>query len=204
MTVHIERLLCFTTILLAIVGTAFGQSDCGYSLFGQFLGNATGIGVGLDRRFKTGSSFGYSIGLAYTDMSWDNGDGYDLGSSYWDVDSKGVSIPFEINAILGERASKFEIGLGATVYLIHRSETRRKSIDIPTEETSVSNYYSYHKKGIRPNIIGSLNIGYRLQRRNGFFMKIGLSFLAGDFDVSPIDYAIIIPNLCLGYTFPRY
>ncbi len=44
-----------------------------------------------------------------------------------DVDSKGVSIPLEINAIMGKRASKFEIGLGVTAYLVHRDETYEKS-----------------------------------------------------------------------------
>ncbi len=123
-----------------------------------------------------------------------------------DVDSKGVSIPLEINAIMGKRASKFEIGLGVTAYLVHRDETYEKSgfISAGGYDMVAGWSISKYKSVFRPNIVGSINIGYRLQRKSGFFMKLGLSLLVGDLKCSPIDGVMALPNICLGYTIPHF
>lgn len=117
-----------------MVGSVFGQSDHCCNLYGQFFGPSTGIGLGFDSRFKTGGILGYSVGLAFTDISWDDSNGLDGSYSFWDVHSKGVSIPLEVNAIMGKPASKFEIGLGVTTYLVKRDEWNYKTIFFPAEE----------------------------------------------------------------------
>lgn len=201
-----KRIIISLTALIVMVGTAFGQSEHGYNLYGQFFGLSTGIGLGFDSRFKTGGILGYSAGLTFTDVSWDNSDGQDGSFASLDVHSKGISIPLEINAIMGNRASKFEIGLGFTTYLIKRNELHYKTVFFPAEEEGVWDFknYSTRKQVFRPNIIGSLNIGYRLQRKSGFFMKLGLSILIGDLKCSPIDGVVALPNICLGYTIPHF
>lgn len=109
-----KRGITLLAFLLVMAGSVFGQTDHGYNLYGQFLGTSTGIGVGLDSRFKAGGILGYSLGLAFTDISWSRDDGLDGCYASYDAESRGISIPFEINAIWGKRASKFEIGFGMT------------------------------------------------------------------------------------------
>lgn len=193
--------------------SGYGQTEHGYNLYGQFLGNSTGVGAGFDSRFKTGGILGYSAGMGFTSISWDSSDGGDVADTpgIWysslDVDSKGLVIPLEVNAIMGKRASKFEIGLGATTYLIKRNEWHYKTAFFPPEvedgEMKFQNL-SFRKKVFRPNIIGTINIGYRLQRKSGFFMKLGVSILIGDIKFSPIDGVIALPNVCVGYTIPHF
>lgn len=193
--------------------SVYGQTEHTYNIYGQFLGSSTGVGVGFDSRFKTGGILGYSAGIGFTSISWDNSDGGDVTNStgVWysslDVDSKGLVIPLEVNAIMGKRASKFEIGLGATVYLVKREEWHYKTAFFPPEaEDGEWDFQdlSTRKKVFRPNIIGTINIGYRLQRKSGFFMRLGVSILIGDIKCSPIDGVTALPNICLGYTIPHF
>ena len=191
-------------MLIFASGAMSAQENHGYNIYGQFFGSSTGVGVGIDSRFKTGGILGYSAGIGFTDMSMDNGArGF---GEYIDVDSKGLSIPVEINAIMGKRASKFEVGLGFTAYLIKRKEFHEIEELIPVDgpEGYEYRYDTYRKNVFRPNILGTLNFGYRLQRKSGFFMKIGLSILIGDFKCSPVDGIIALPNICLGYTIPHF
>lgn len=193
--------------------SGYGQTERGYNLYGQFLGSSTGVGLGFDSRFKAGGILGYSAGIGFTSISWDNSDGGDMvdNPGIWysslDVDSKGLVIPLEVNAIMGKRASKFEIGLGATAYLVKREEWHYKTAFFPPEvEDGEWDYQdlSTRKKVFRPNIIGTINMGYRLQRKSGFFMKLGVSILVGDLKCSPIDGVVVLPNICLGYTIPHF
>lgn len=201
-----KRKIALLAALFVVVVSVFGQSDHSYNLYGQILGSSTGSGVGFDSRFKSSGTFGYSIGLAYTDISWSDDKGWDGSYASLDVDSKGICFPLEVNAILGKRASKFELGVGVTTYIVKRDEWHYKTAFFPTEEEysrRVENY-SIRKKVVRPNIIGTLNIGYRLQRKSGFFLKVGLSLLIGDLKCSPIDGVVALPNICLGYTIPHF
>lgn len=199
-----KKSLLSITMLIILCGTAFGQTDHGYNIYGQLLGTSTGFGIGFDSRFKKQSVLGYSVGFSYIGMSFEDGP---MGTTpRTSVDSRGISIPCEVNAIMGNRASKFEVGIGFTGYLIKRdksySYSEIKYID-GSDDIESNEYYS-HKIGFRPNIIGTLSIGYRLQRKSGFFMKFGMSFLIGDFKCSPIEGLIPLPNICLGYTLPHF
>lgn len=165
------------------------------NFFIEFGGPSIGIGIGYDQRFKPTSVFGFSAGLSFTSGSWDDSGwfgAYDRGS-YIDIDFKGVTIPLGVNAIFGKRASKFELGLGATPSILHRHEVRYWGLSSDISSVNV-------KDGTRINIFGSLNVGYRLQRKSGFFLRAGLTFLIGDLKCSPIDGVLLIPNISLGYT----
>lgn len=196
-------ILCLFMTLLA--GRAFAQDTThGYNIYAQIAGTGNGIGIGFDSRFKTGGILGYSAGISFVGLSYS--DSFDGGYDYRDVDCQGVSIPLEVNAIMGKRASKFEVGLGFVTYLVDRHQNYRK-YDYLFDE--LGNYigtidYNSRKSGFRPNIAGSISIGYRLQRKNGFFMKLGLSVLLGDLSCSPFDGVIALPNICLGYTIPHF
>ncbi len=164
------------------------------NLFVEFYGSSLGIGIGYDQRFKPNSVFGFSAGLSFTNGHSSNEGWFGhINDNFTRVDFKGVTIPLEVNAILGKRASKFELGIGATPCLLNRYEEYH--IGWYSDD-----YYFETKKGTKLNIFGTLNMGYRLQRKSGFFMRIGLSFLLGDIQCSPIDGLIALPNLSLGYT----
>lgn len=160
------------------------------NLFVEFGGPSFGVGIGYDQRFKPNSVFGFRAGLSFTNGSFDDSGwwgSYD-GCSH-EIDFSGVTLPLEANAIMGKRASKFELGIGATPCILKRTDT---------------NYLNWHhytiKQGVRLNIFGTLNIGYRLQRKSGFFLRAGFTFLIGDLKCSPFDGLLLIPNLSLGYT----
>ena len=163
------------------------------NLFAEFYGPSLGIGIGYDQRFKPNSIFGFSAGLAFTNGSCDD-DGwfgaYDGGKHTY-IEFKGITLPIEANAIMGKRASKFELGIGATPCIFDRYERRYQG----WYHETIS-----EKKGVRLNIFGTLNIGYRLQRKSGFFLRAGLTFLIGDIKCSPFDGLLCLPNLSLGYT----
>ncbi|MDE6171075.1 MAG: hypothetical protein K2F68_07955 [Duncaniella sp.] len=164
------------------------------NVFIEYGGPSLGIGIGYDQRFKPTSAFGFSAGLSFTCGSWDNSGwfgAYD-GDSYTNVEFKGVTIPLEINAIFGKRASKFELGIGATPCILHRHEVNYWGCPPDNSKTE--------KDGSRINIFGTINIGYRLQRKSGFFLRAGMTVLIGDIDFSPIDGLFPIPNISLGYT----
>lgn len=165
------------------------------NLFVEFGGPSFGIGIGYDQRFKPKSVFGFRVGLSFTNGSWDDSGwwgAYD-GGAWTSVDFKGVTLPLEVNAIMGKRASKFELGVGATPCILHRYEMKHWGWHPEHSGTDI-------KEGTRLNILGTLNIGYRLQRKSGFFLRVGFTFLIADLKCSPIDGLLLIPNLSLGYT----
>lgn len=163
------------------------------NLLVELFGPSLGIGIGYDQRFKPNSVFGFKAGLSYTNGSADD-DGwfgaYDGGTHTY-IEFKGVTIPLEANAIFGKRASKFELGIGATPCILDRYEEKYQGWNQHTVSV---------KKGTKLNIFGTMNIGYRLQRKSGFFLRAGLSFIVGDIDCSPFEGLLCMPNLSLGYT----
>lgn len=161
------------------------------NLFFELLGTSSIVGVGYDQRFKPNSPFGFRAGLSFisgsvNDCGWFTFD----WDTYTRADYEGATFPLELNAILGRRASKFELGIGAIPCILRRCETKHWS------------WYSesVKKNGVRLNIFGTINIGYRLQRKTGFFLRTGFSFIFGDFKCSPFDGLRLLPYLALGYT----
>ena len=198
------------TFILGIVmamtaATVYAQdASHGYNMYGQIAGTGNGIGIGFDSRFKTGGILGYSAGISFVDLGY-----RDYAEDRYirrDVDCKGISIPLELNAIMGKRASKFEIGIGFVTYLVdrHQDFSRYEYIFDEAGDYVGAIDLSSRKNGFRANIAGSISIGYRLQRKSGFFMKLGLSMLVGGLSCSPFDGVIALPNICLGYTIPHF
>ncbi|MDE6786854.1 MAG: hypothetical protein K2J46_07450 [Muribaculaceae bacterium] len=95
------------------------------NLFVEFGGPSFGIGIGYDQRFKPESALGFRAGIAFTNGSAENRSWSkpNIGlNDHTQVDFKGVTLPFEVNGILGNRASKFELGVGATPCILDRTE----------------------------------------------------------------------------------
>ncbi|MDE6786999.1 MAG: PorT family protein, partial [Muribaculaceae bacterium] len=160
------------------------------NLFVEFGGPSFGVGIGYDQRFRPNSVFGFRTGISFTNGTFDNGGWWGAYDGYYnEIDFTGVTLPLEANAIMGKRASKFELGVGATPCILKRTETNFINWNHYTVES-----------GVKLNIFGTLNIGYRLQRKSGFFLRTGITFLIGDLKCSPLDGLLLIPNLSLGYT----
>lgn len=166
------------------------EAQMSHNIFGEIFGPSFGVGVGFDSRFRNGTPFGYRVGLSYIDGSFENNVDWRF------LEFKGVCVPLEVNAIFGERKSKFEIGVGATPSILHRVYTTSHWNEDMTIDHKTT-------RGNKLNILGTFNIGYRYQRERGFFLRAGLTFIAGDLKCSPIDGAWILPNISLGYTL-RY
>lgn len=163
------------------------------NLFFELGGTSATIGLGYDQRFKPNSPFGFRAGLSFISGSKDNSGwfgAYD-GGAYTRIDYKGVTFPLEVNAIMGRRASKFELGVGAVPFILHRYETTHWGWNSEHNEI---------KDVVRLNIFGAINIGYRLQRKRGFFLRTGLSFFIREKRSSPLDLIIFLPYLAIGYT----
>lgn len=200
-------------MLLSMALSLMAQTDHAYNFYGQLFGPTTGIGIGFDSRFKAGGIFGYSGGVAFTNLVWRENQYWGTGTVAdfnvidTETTTKGLCIPLEVNAIFGRRASKFEVGLGVTTYLTTRA-VRKDHWELVRDEVNDITEYRYYvekwNKKFRPNILGTINIGYRLQRKSGFFMKLGITALVGDIKCSPIDGLEILPNLCFGYTIPHF
>lgn len=169
------------------------------NIFIEFGGPSFGVGIGYDRRFKPKSVFGFRTGLSFTNGSVNDGGWWGAYSfePYTNVDFKGITLPLEVNAIMGKRASKFELGVGLTPCILHRKETHYSAWD--DEQPEGPRKY-FIKKGIKANVFGTINFGYRLQRKSGFFLRTGFTFLIGDIKSSPIDGLYFIPNISFGYT----
>ena len=157
------------------------------NIFAEYGGPSYGVGIGYDQRFNTNSIFGFRVGLGFT-----NGEFHDAPSltemhsrQQRDVKFKGVTLPLEVNSLLGYHESKFELGLGAAPCILDRTETE---------------YDRIVEGGVKLNIYGMMNIGFRLQRRRGFFMRVGATFLLGEGKISPMDGLMVMPYLSLGYT----
>lgn len=165
------------------------------NLFFELAGPSFSCGIGYDQRFRPNSVFGFRAGVGFINCSYSDSPWYGAcdGGPYTRVESKGVTFPLEINAIMGKRASKFELGIGATSCLLNRIEEKYMA-------DNWDRFYFYKKEGMRVNIMGFLNIGYRLQRKSGFFMRTGFTFFIGDLKYSPIDGKLPWFNLSLGYT----
>lgn len=173
------------------------EPDGGISrnLFFECRGPSFGAGIGYDQRFKPNSVFGFRVGVGFVNGSYSDTGWFGAwdGGPYTSLDFKGMTFPLEVNAIMGKRASKFELGIGATPCVLKREETTYMA-----HQWQHYNYYT--KKGVKVNIMGSLNVGYRLQRKSGFFMRTGLTFLIGDLECSPFDGILPVLNLAMGYT----
>lgn len=152
--------------------------------------------LNYDSRFRPGSVFGYRVGIGFTDGSYRNAFGDHI------LDFKGVSVPLEVNAIMGKRKSKFELGIGIVPSILKRAEYQWEHQWSVDDDGYIiyDTYNEIEKRGTRVNIMGFMNVGYRYQRQSGFFMRVGLSFLMGDIKCSPVDGLTCTPYIAFGYT----
>ncbi len=166
------------------------------NIYFELFGPSAQFGVSYDSRFTPGSMWGYRIGL-----------GMGIGGTLIDIFKQhgrfSIGIPLEVNGLIGKGSNKFEAGLGTNLGLVSR---RYDKLLVSDEITDGFNHYSLDKSSqTRFYYFMFVNLGYRLQRKNGFMLRAGITptFRVGgseavkDFDLVPY----VTPYLSLGYTF---
>ena len=121
------------------------------------------VGINFDSRFKGNDGLGYRVGLGYAY-------GYSDFTFIVDASDKiqGVAVPLEINYLLGKRNSKLELGAG--ISLGYYWERYAITYPAPGKAGSTGriqgheNRFGYFTFG---------NIGYRLQTKRGFQLRVG-------------------------------
>lgn len=182
-----------------------GRMDAGYTVADQSLyrnvyvelfGASAQFGVSYDSRFTPGSKWGYRVGIGM-------GTGGALINIFKEHGKFSFGIPIEVNGIFGKGSSKFEAGLGTNLGLVTR---RYDKLIVSDKVADGFNQYSLDKSGRSYfYYFMFVNIGYRLQRKNGFMLRAGITpaFRVGGseavkgFDLVPY----ITPYLSVGYTF---
>ena len=160
--------MVLTAVLLAFV-PSYGQNS--RTLYLELLGASNGLGINYDARFnrdaasgwgwRTGLGFGYrysSTGLAY-DFS-DNGgtrggETTQITIAHIYDQSFGASIPLEINYLLGNGASKLDLGAGGLF-----------CADLYTARDVTKPHLAF---GVSPY----LSAGYRLVTEKRFVFRVG-------------------------------
>lgn len=135
----------------------------------EVLGASGLVGVNYDSRFKTGSPWGYRVGIGYVYSERSNMLAHSRSL-------QGPDIPLELNYLLGKKSSKLELGLGVNFgYYKEKYNnygmvpvgedhgvTVYESVLIGKDSHSTWGYYYYG------------NIGYRYQSKKGFQFRAGV------------------------------
>lgn len=187
-------------LLFLIVGiTVFGmemraESDSrSQNVYIDFFGNSNVVSVNYDSRFGRSAVFGWRAGVGFSQSGFYHQNRY----SFLPVYRSGVSLPIGVNALFGKHTSKFEIGAVITPSLA----AYRESV---SEHNENGGHITYD---IGPTIwrktcAFSLDLGYRLQRENGFLFRAGISpCLDVNKTCVSIHMLSFLPYLSFGYTF---
>ena len=119
-----------------------------------------------------------------------NGMGLRLGGSFMGIGKSGlVTVPVQLNYLLGRRGRYFEMGAGATLFHGYSSMFGGLKND-GTKDT-------YTK------LIGTLTFGYRYQPvKGGFMFRVGFApFFTTSEDDEGFIFMPYMPYLSLGYSF---
>lgn len=169
------------------------NDNCYRNVYVDLYNGSNVFGVNFDSRFPNSSIFGWRIGVGYSQSLFP---GYD--HNYY---CPGISIPFGVNALLGENKNKFEVGIGVTPG-IYSYQCRMYFMG--GDENG--NFYKGTKpcgpQSWRAGCAISIDLGYRLQRPKGFFFRAGLSpCLDINSKVISLHLWSFLPYLSFGYTF---
>lgn len=178
-----KRRLYLVALVLTALSAFAGESTDSVAapvyrnVYFEIYGASNWFGVSYDSRIKAGSPFGYRTGLSF------------ISDYNYPYRTSGCGIPLEMNVILGKRASKFEAAVGADLIFYRKSVNPHYSRS--TYLRSGFGYYTY------------INIGYRLQYRNGFNFRVGYNyaFAWGNHAVYKGPGFYLWPYTSFGYTF---
>lgn len=181
-------------LILSVFTVSFGQTAGTKNAYLE-LGGAHMIGgLSFDKRFSGNSGLGYKIGLGVSISNTFN------VNEIYEPDSRGASIPAEINYLFGNESHFFELGAGLNlgVYNLKYNVYYLDSIESDYYEikSEKKNVFSYN---------GFFNMGYRYQKISGFSFRGGFtnSFTFNDKFSKEHAFKMISPwpYLSFGYSF---
>lgn len=144
-----------------------------------------------------GSSFTYSINYDMRFENSSNGLGYRVGlGPYADGKQYYVSLPFQINYLMGDYKHHFEIGAGLTGIFSKKEESNLYD---------VTPYFNIFNPGTNANVVGSLLFGYRYQTDHGVMLRFSLNPYCGIFGNEKygreFKFIPYIGGISFGYSF---
>lgn len=170
MNIHMTKLKWMATLALILAAQSTWAQEttstdpallpAERSLSLELFGAHNTVGINYDRRFNGNDGLGFRVGLGY---------GYSE-SSYFLFGSHnihGIAAPFEINYLLGKGRHKLELGFGASLgYYCEKYHDLYNPYDDSYRMTYKRSTFGYFMFG---------NVGYRLQTRRGFQLRVGLT-----------------------------
>ena len=167
----------------------------------ELFGPTNMIGLSYDARIKPGSGWGYRTGLGYS---------YGFAGSFvGDSKSHAVTVPLEINYLVGKKKHHLELGVGTSLGVYHNDYQASWSEWIPNDPENSTwgvdgtwEEHSIHKKSTNFGYFIYGNLGYRYNAKRGFQFRCGLmpSFNFGDRHGVTHDPKLF-PYLSVGYAF---
>ena len=139
------------------------------SLSLELFGAHNTVGINYDRRLSGDHGWGFRVGVGY---------GYSerisilVGSYTYSI--HGVAAPLEINYLLGKGCHKLELGFGASLGF-YWEKLYAKDVYIPY---GYSNDYGTYDIRYKSRTFGYFmfgNVGYRLQTKRGFQLRVGIT-----------------------------
>lgn len=129
-----------------------------------------------------GSGIFYSFNYDWRFKDQVNGLGAKAGLGYTAIDGFRVAtIPIAVNYLLGKQRNFLELGLGATVILLSRTNSTAATSDPRVSETGL--------------VLNGI-LGYRRVSKSGFLLRAGLTpFFTSD------PAVLIAPQVSIGYAF---
>lgn len=173
------RLVAFFAAVL--LGFGFGLNALGQGrsrcVFVELFSASNIFSASYEAPFKGSDVFGWRAGLGYSintlDDDNDGSDGYTI--SLTGQTSTGISVPLGVNALFGHKTSKFEVGVGITPGAYPVKEKRYYQIEDDRGHTIRDGWESYGPAKWHFGCAFSVDLGYRLQRSNGFCFRVGIS-----------------------------
>ena len=180
----------YTMVLLLSSIVAAAQTR---NLSAEIFGASQLAGISYDARFNGNSGFGYRAGLGY---------GLGINSLIFSGEQiiQGVTIPLEVNYLIGKKRSHLELGAGLSngLYRVHNktsafTATGQDGIIYEVSANDNINYtWGYFFFG---------NIGYRFQPEEGLSFRIGISPSFSFNTKHAIQKNWLIPYVGLGWAF---
>lgn len=172
-------------ILMAILlctALAATQAQKKQTVFLELLGPSTVFGVHYDTRFHANTNWGMRVGLACTASN-----GHSFLPESGDL-RKAVTIPFDLNYLIGKRKHFVELGVGLNngLYFANR--------DMGS---------SYHRAKVAWGYFIYFDAGYRFQPAEGLSLRAGFNpgFSLNNGENGVEREAVIYPYISVGYSF---
>ena len=170
------------------------------AVFAEYGATSNSFSVCYDSRFHGNRGLGYSVGLGYG--------GSDSPFSFWSNGtylSEGVSVPLEINAIMGGKKHLLDIGAGLNLgyyqnqtnsydFLYGYLTPSKAPGEYPIEQQQYQGKFGY---------FCCFRMSYRYQAPEGLFFRIGLAYLSGIEGIkhSVSDHPALVPHIGFGLSF---